>query len=80
MRKRAGTEQKKVRVSLDVTLKFYDRLEELEQLVDGESKASVIRQALQLYEFMVKRYMEGARFKIIKGGEEQELAFFTMPE
>ncbi|HEV7517118.1 MAG TPA: hypothetical protein VGR07_12525 [Thermoanaerobaculia bacterium] len=72
-------EEKKVRVSLDVTPKFYGRLEELERLVEAESKAGVIRQALQLYEFMVKRYLEGARFKVVKGGEEQEIAFFTLP-
>jgi len=72
-------DKKKVRISLDVTEGFYDRLEKLEQLVEGESKAGIIRQALQLYEFMVKRHLEGASFKVIQGGEEEKIAFFGLP-
>lgn len=79
MRKKV-LEDKKIRVSIDMTPKFYHRLEELERLVEGESKASVIRQALQLYEYVAKRYLEGAKFKVSKGGEEQEIAFFTLQD
>jgi hypothetical protein len=73
-------EKKKIRISLDVTEGFYERLEKLEQLVEAESKAGVIRQALQLYEYVAKRHLEGAAFKVIQGGEEKEIAFFGLPE
>lgn len=77
---KADDDKKKIRISLDLTPGFNERLEHLERLVEGESKASVIRQALQLYEYLVKRHLEGASFKVVQGGEEKEIAFFGLPE
>jgi hypothetical protein len=73
-------DRKKIRISLDVTAGFYDRLESLEKLIEADSKAGVIRQALQLYEYVVKRHLEGASFKVVQGNEEKEIAFFGLPE
>ena len=66
---------KKVRVTLDLTPPFYERLQQLESLVDGGTKANVIRQALQLYEFVAHRTLEGWSFKAVKDGEEETMVF-----
>ena len=70
---------KKTRVTLDLTPQFYERLEKLEELVGAQSKANVIRQALQLYEFIAIRSLRGDRFKAIpKTGEEEAVVFFGL--
>ncbi len=63
---------RKIRVTLDLTPEFYSRLNDLEDLVGAESKASVIRQALQLYEYVAKRTVQGWKFRAVseQGGEE----------
>ena len=66
---------KKVRVTLDLTPPFYERLNQLENLVDGGTKANVIRQALQLYEFIAQRTLEGWSFKAVKDGQEETMVF-----
>ena len=69
---------KKVRITLDLTQPFYERLEELERLVQGGSKADVIRQALRLFEYLVKKTREGCQFKIVtKEGDEESLVIFA---
>lgn len=68
---------KKVRVTIDLTQQFNQRLEELEALVDGNSKADIIRQALQLYEYVAKRTVEGYTFRAVsRNGREENLVFF----
>lgn len=59
-REKKGSE--KVRITLDLSPEFYNRLEKLERCVDAESKAQVIREALRLYEYVVHRYGEGDVF------------------
>jgi hypothetical protein len=61
---------------LDLTPDFYKRLEELGTLVGSESKASLIREALQLYEYVAQKAKEGYTFKIQKGADEKEIVFF----
>lgn len=64
------------RITLDLSQEFYDRLEELEELVEGESKAAVIRNALRLYEYIAQRTAEGDQFKAIhKDGTEERVVF-----
>lgn len=66
-KKRAATE--KVRVTLDLTPQFYRRFEHLEKLVGAGSKANLLRQALQLYEYMAKRTLDGWSFQAIPPGD-----------
>ena len=68
--------ERKTRITLDLTPEFYKRLEELEILVGSESKASLIREALQLYEYIAQKAKEGYTFKILKGADEKEIVFF----
>ncbi len=65
----------KIRVTLDLTRDFHKRLEGLESMVGAESKAGVIRQALQLYEYVAKRTIEGYSFRAVKNGEEETIVF-----
>lgn len=67
---------RKIRVTLDLTPQFYQRLEDLESLVEADSKASLIRQALQLYEYVAKRTVEGCSFRVVDSdGQEERLVF-----
>jgi hypothetical protein len=67
-----------VRVSLDLSEPFHRRLSELEQLTHAESKAGVIRQALQIYEYVARKTSQGYRFVAIdKNGNQENLVFFS---
>jgi hypothetical protein len=66
-----------VRVSLDLSEPFHRRLSELEQLTHAESKAGVIRQALQLYEYVARKTLQGHKFMSVdKEGRQESLVFF----
>lgn len=70
-----------IRVTLDVSPPFYERLENLERLVEARTKSDVIRQALQFYEFMAKKTAAGFRFRLIgPTGQEENLVFFHLPD
>jgi hypothetical protein len=71
------TTEKKVRITLDLTPQFNERLESLGVLVDAGSKADVIRQALQLYDYIAKRTVDGYSFRAVaRNGREENLVFF----
>lgn len=80
MSKKERTGASKVRVTLDLTPEFHRRLEALESLVGAESKASVIRQALQLYEYVAQKTRKGYSFKAVKDGHEETLVFLGPEE
>jgi len=61
----------KTRITLDLSPTASKRLADLQALVEAESKAQIIRQALQLYEFAIKKHKEGNRFFV---GENRESA------
>lgn len=68
----------KTRVSLDVSPSLNKRLETLERLTQADSKASVIRHAIQVYEYIVKKTSEGYTFKVsYADGEEETLVFIS---
>ncbi len=67
---------KKVRVTLDLSPSFYERLEQLEQQVDAGTKANVIRQALQVYEYLAQKTVEGYTFKAVDKDEREERIVF----
>lgn len=69
---------KKVRVSLDLPAAFNSRLEALERMTQAESKAGLIRQALQVYEYITRKTMEGYSFRAVTPeGKEENLVFFS---
>lgn len=77
MPRRKKSASDKVRVTLDLDPRFYKRFEELEELVGAASKATVLRQALQLYEYMAKRTVEGWSFQAIppENGQPERIVF-----
>jgi len=67
-----------IRVSLDLSEPFHRRLSELEQLTHAESKAGVIRQALQIYEYVARKTLQGYKFVAVdKSGQQENLVFFS---
>jgi hypothetical protein len=72
------TRGKKIRVTLDLSVPLYERLQRLQELVDADTKADVIRQALQLYEYLATHAANGAVFKMVdSSGNEDRLALFV---
>lgn len=76
-----GKSKETVRITLDLTPQFYERLVQLQDLVEAESKANVIREALRLYEYLASRAMRGASFRVVNqdGAEETVALFGTIP-
>lgn len=68
----------KVRITVDLTKPFYERLEQLESLVAANSKADVIRDALRMYEFICNRLITNDdKLQIVsKNGEKETLVVF----
>lgn len=72
---------KPIRITVDLSPAFYDRLERIEGLTGAASKAEVVREALQLYEYLVTRTVAGAEFQVIeKNKERKTLVIFTCLE
>jgi hypothetical protein len=72
---------KKVRITLDLSSSFYKRLAKLEKMVEASTKASLIRQALQLFEYVVKKSAAGFTFRLVdRAGKEETLVFLDIPE
>lgn len=69
----------KIRITLDLTPELYDRLERLETAEQAGSKATLIRDALRVYEFIVNKSIEGCDFRI-KRGKEETLVFVGAPQ
>lgn len=73
-----------IRLTIDVTKAFYERLNGLEKKIADHGgptgKANIIRQALQLYEFVVNHTIEGGGFKTVsKTGKEEGLVILGPP-
>ena len=64
----------KIRITLDLSPEFYKRLERLTEMADAETKAEVIREALRLYEFVMKQREQGATFMVRQSdGEAKDI-------
>ena len=73
-------QKSKIRITLDVTPDFYARLTALEERVDAPSKASVVRDALQLYDYISSRQATGWRFEATSpDGEKEHPVFLNLP-
>jgi hypothetical protein len=75
-----GTQEvgRKVRITLDLSEQAYTRLEKLEAIVDADSKAQLIRQAMQVFEYLVHRTAEGCSFKVVdRSGRESEVVILS---
>ena len=69
---------KRIRLSLDLTYKQYDRLTALESEF-GSSKAEIVRNALKLYEYVALRSLAGETFRSFdKDGQATNVVFVEL--
>lgn len=59
----------RLKATLDFTQAGYDRLEELQEAMGSSSKADVLRSALRLLEYFVKKVNEGHEIALKKDDE-----------
>ena len=74
-------EQKKKfrRISLDLSLSAFDRLTALENITE-QSKADLIRDALRLYEYLVKQSLKGSTIQCVSpNGDVTEVFATSLP-
>ena len=60
--------EKAIRISVDLSPRCYERLEQIEEKVSASSKAEVVREALRLYEFLVGHACRGTEFQLLEKG------------
>lgn len=69
-------EGRKVRITVDLSPALFERLERLTDLLGAESKATVVRDALRLLEYVAEQTAEGRRFfRETPDGEKEALVF-----
>jgi hypothetical protein len=72
--------KKKIRISLDLSPRDFERLAELENLTGSETKVEVLREALRLYEYLVRQSLRGAKIKSeMPTGDVTELFVSSLP-
>jgi len=68
------------RISLDLSRPAFDRLTALEQTTEASSKADLIRDALRLYEYLVRQAAKGAKVQcVMPTGETVEVFATSFP-
>jgi len=69
-------ENRKVRITVDLSPALYARLERLTELLGTETKATVIRDALRLLEYVAEETADGRRFfREAPNGDKEALVF-----
>jgi hypothetical protein len=76
--KKDKKQDNKIRITIDLTPEFYTRLQNLEKILQFDTKAQVIREALRLYEFLASEWQGGTEFYRSKEkGEVEKISLFT---
>lgn len=71
-------QEKRYRLSLDLTEAQFNRLAGLEQKI-GSSKSEIVRNALKFYELVANRSLAGETFRSVsKSGKETEVVFVEL--
>jgi len=69
-------EGRKVRITVDLSPALYARLERLTDLLGAETKATVVRDALRLLEYVAEETADGRRFfREAPNGDKEALIF-----
>jgi metal-responsive CopG/Arc/MetJ family transcriptional regulator len=67
---------RKIRITVDLSPALFERLDRLTILLGAESKATVIRDALRLLEYLAEETSQGRRFfRERPSGEKEALVF-----
>lgn len=61
----------KIRVTIDLSIQAYQLLEELQALVDEDTKAKVIRDALKVYKYIMEEQKNKSQFIVKKDGGKE---------
>jgi hypothetical protein len=72
MKRTKTPDERKIRLTLDVTPDFYERLGALERKTEAGSKANLIRTALQLYEYFVIRTVDEGKEIVVRTPPEED--------
>lgn len=68
------------RVSVDLSKSAIERLEKMMAATEAESKVEVIREALRLYEFFIKKALQGYSIQCVSvHGEVTEVFASSLP-
>ena len=63
----------KKRLNLDIPQPTYDRIKQLEVLIEASSTSEVIRRSLTLYDYLVRSQKEGFQILLRDGDTEKEV-------
>jgi hypothetical protein len=75
---KATSEEKRIRLTLDLTPKQFSKLKNLEDET-GASKAEIVRNALRLYTYVAERALAGDSFRSVdKHGRAAELVLVEL--
>jgi len=78
MPKESKSEEKRIRLTLDLTRKQFLKLKELEEET-GATKAEIVRNALRLYSYIAERALAGDSFRAVnKYGKEAEVVLVEL--
>jgi hypothetical protein len=67
----------RLRVQLDFTPEAFERLKDIRNLADAKTNAEIVRNALRLYEWFLRRKRQDYRIQLVKDDtvKEVELMF-----
>ena len=68
-----SVDSRRQRVQLDFSQEAYDRLTEIKKLADARTNAEVVRDALRLYEWFLRRKREGYAVQLTKDDAVKEV-------
>ncbi len=66
------SDNNKTRITLDLKSSLFQKLSQLEETLEAESKAGVLREALVLYSYLASRISDGATIQVVKPDGEKE--------
>lgn len=65
--------RKRFRVQLDFTPDAYERLKAVQALAGKEAPADVVRNALRVYEWYLRKQKDGYRISVVRDGERTDV-------
>jgi len=78
MAKTSAANEKRIRLTLDLTPKQFAKLSALEGET-GESKAEIVRNSLRLYAYVAEKAFSGSTFfETTKEGKSKEIVFVEL--
>lgn len=72
------TTSDRVRLTLDLTKEQDNRLIQLTRLIGKPSKANIVREALEIYEYIANSIKNGASIQIEKDGKMEKLVILGL--